>query len=897
MTLFPILRRPRIVPPCAALLAAIAVALLPRLAIAQEKAPPVTPAQTEKTEDKRRQTEAQTQTPPSTPGTPPTETKKQEPSTGSPPAGNNPQPSARQGTPSPADAATPNNVPPQTKLPEITARIYTANPITGEYEAEGVSIAGNGVTITADRASGNINTEVILTGNARIVTATTTAYADTIHFYPQTRRYRLDNPRSVLTPDVLQNRVYDNVFVTSRDLFGNRQGTTFADNTTETTCIEPFHHYELRSRDAYLLPGQRLVLHQTSVILFGVKLITIPYIVIPLDKKPPKRRERPSYFPEFGQNVQEGYYGRFPYEFPIGQDAASYVQVSATQKLGERLRFEQEYLAGKQASQFDTSGYGYGGGFSGSGSLSSDPGGAINSAYGYGNIGPRLPQLGTGLGPASGGLFTIQGYTSSGFNRNFTTSLRHQQGFGSNNRFGFSTELSKQSYLVSSGQTTQNTRFDLAHDDSVHGVNLLGSINIQTNDSTNYSTNQISGSLRNSFQFASQGSNRNSLSYQIDVSRLLNTQTTLATDTTAASEAINRTARADTQFQFQHTAREYQFMLSANKSTPIGFQSAGTSIGTLEKLPEFQFTADTINFKGGLLRQLPTTFTADLGKFNEPASKTFTERLLLGFNIPQITVMRGRTELVTGGGFEQRLYGDGAAQYETRNNTRLRQHILGRSGFDINYLYDQPEGGTPFTFDQYSHSHYLTGESGYLDDKHFQATLRTGYDLSGRTSGRPFQTLTARLMWQPRDALRFDSLTSYDPNTGKFLALTNQMRLRGANDLAFDLVSRIDPQQPGIRRKFSQINMQFDVPFARGWRFAGLLRFNGGTGLFESRAAELIHEWDCLEASVSYSENPNSFYSDRQIYFALRVKALPSTRRFNRGPAGQALGVGVGDIY
>ena len=868
MALFPTIRRPRIVPPRAALLAALAIASLPCLSAAQEKASPVTPDPAGKGGD------ASSVLPPST---------------------LSPQPST--GIPPPAEQATPNSASPKTPELIMSAGHYTEDVLGNIVVENGISIKYRGITITADHMEGHMGTELVFSGNPRIVTPTTTAYADAIHFYPATRRYKLDNPRSVLSPDVLQGQVYDNVYVTGRDLFGNRQGTTFADNTTETTCIEPFHHYELRSRDAVLYPGQKLVLHQTSVILFGVKLITIPYIVVPLDKKPPKRRERPSYFPEFGQNVQEGYYARFPYEFPIGKDAASYVQFSATQKLGERLRFEQEYIAGKQASQFDTSGYGYGGGFSGAGSLSSDPGGAISSAYGYGNIGPRLPQLGVGLGPASGGLFTIQGYTSSGFNRNFTTSFRHQQGFGGGNRFGFSTELTKQSYLVSSGQTTQNTRFDLAHDDSIHGVNLLGSLNIQTNDSTNYSTSQISGSLRNSFLFASQGSNRNSLSYQIDASRLLNTQSTLATDTTPATETINRTARADTQFQFQHTSREYQYAISANKSTPIGPQSAGSSIGTLEKLPEFQFTADTINFKGGLLRQLPTTFTADLGKFNEPASKTFTERLLVGFNIPQLTVMRGRTELVTGGGFEQRLYGDGAAQYETRNNTRLRQHVLGRSGFDINYLYDQPEGGTPFTFDQYSRSHYLTGEGGYLDDKHFQATLRTGYDLSGRTNGRPFQTLSARLMWQPFTNVRFDSLTSYDPNTGKFLALTNQMRLRGANDFAFDLVSRIDPQQPGTRRKFSQINTQFDVPFARGWRFAGLLRFNGGTGLFESRAAELIHEWDCLEASVSYSENPNSFYNDRQIYFSLRVKALPSTRRFNRGPAGQALGVGVGDIY
>ena len=865
MTLFLNTRRPRIVSPHAALLAVITLTTVSRLSAAQEQVPIVAPK-------------------------------------------SDIPPAAQTKTPSPSDVVSPNSAPPA--VPQLAptldaAGIWSQNPVTGDIRFSGrTSISYMGIVIAADRIEGNPNTELVFSGNARIAAGGTITYADTIHFYPTARRYRLENARSVLTPSVMQNRITENVFVTARDVLGTRTGYTLGEHTVETTCIEPFHHYELRSRDAQLIPGKRLVLHQTSMFLFGVKLITIPYIVIPLDDpdRHITRRPRPSYFPEFGQNASEGYYARFPYEFPIGEDAATYVQVSATQKLGERLRVEQEYIAGKQTNPFNTSGANFGGGYSGGGGYGgglggSDAGGSFNSAYGYGNIGPRLPRLGVGLGPSSGGLFTIQGYTASGFDRNFTSSFRHQQGIGGGNRFGFSAELEKQSYLVSSGQTTVNSRFDFAHDDTVHGVNGLASLSLQKTDSGAYSTDQLTGSLRDAYTFASQGTNRNSLMFQADLSHLISSQTTAATSTTPASSSAQRTARIDTQFQFQHTSREYDYIFSANKDTPFGPQSSNSTFGSLEKLPEFQLNINTLNFKGGDLRLIPATLLLNLGRYNEPSNKINTERLLFNANIPQITILRGRTEIITSGGFEQRLYGDGAAEYITRDNTRLRQHLGGRSGLDFNYTYEQPAGGTPFAFDAFNRSHYITAEGGYLDDKKFQATFRTGYDLTGRTVGRPWQTLAGRLMWQPQPSIRVDSLSTYDPNTGKFVAITNQLRLRGPHDFAFDLVSRIDPNQLGIRRKFSQINTQFDVPFAHGWRVSGLLRFNGGTGLFESRAAELIHEWDCLEASFTYSENPNSFNSDRQFYFALRIKGLPSTRRFYRGPAGEAQGIGVGDIY
>ena len=902
-TLSPTTRRLRAVSPHAALLAALCCAPLSRSAHAQGRvAAPATREDTSVMPAAPGNNQTTTQTAPQTASPQDKAPAAQDKTPAAPPSPGSPAalaptappaPGDKQTTPTPPQEATPNAAPPGLPNLAITGP-YNYNIITGDVAFTGrSSIEYQGIIIAADRVAGNANTELVASGNARIQANGVTTNADVIHFYPRQRRYRLDNARSVLSPDILQNRVYDNVYTTARDVVGDRTGFTRAEGTTETTCIEPFHHYELRSRDALLFPGKRLVLHQTSVYLFGAKLITLPYLVIPLDQKP-RKSVRPDYFPEFGQNYDEGYYARFPYEFPEGQDAATYLQLSLTQRKGERIRVEQEYLAGKQGSDFNTGGAGFGPTLGG---IGGDAGGSLNSAFGYGQVGPRLPRLGVGLGPNSGGLFTIQGYTGSGFSRDFTTSFRHQQGIGGDNRIGFSEELTKQSYLVSTGQTTQNTRFDFAHDDAAHGVNALASLNLQTTDSPLYTTSQLTGSLRNAYTFAAQGTNRNSLSYQFDLSHLLNTNTTPGTADIPTVTTVNRTARLDSQFQFQHTSREYAFTFNANKDTALGFQSAGSNFGTLEKLPEFQLTADTQNFKGGTLHRLPTQFLLDLGRYNEPINQVNTERLLASINVPQITLLRGRTELVTGAGFEQRLYGDGAAQYITRDNTRLRQHLLGRSGVDFNYTYEQPEGGTPFQFDAFNKSHYITAEGGYLDDKHFQATFRSGYDLTGRSAGMPWQTVTARLMYSPSRAVRFDQLTTYDPNVGKFRALTNQVRLRGRNDFALDIVNRIDPQQPGIRRKFSQINTQFDIPFKGGWRLAALLRYNGVTGNFDSRAAELKHEWDCLEASFSYSETPNGFRNDRQFNFALRIKGLPSTRRFNRGPAGEALGIGVGDIY
>jgi hypothetical protein len=756
----------------------------------------------------------------------------------------------------------------------------SVNEVTGNMTAKDVVIQYGDTTLTADIAEGNLYREIVLSGNAKIVTRGAVAYADSIHVFPG-RVYRLDNPRGVLQPEFLENRLSQPLFLNGGELFGTNTGYTIAEKFTATTCIEPEHHYEFRIGSAELFPHDRLVLRRVGVVFFGQKLIVLPYLVIPLNRT--YRRPRTDYLPEVGQNAYEGFFSRFPYAFPEGRIAETYLRFDATQKLGEGYRFEQAYTAGKQQSYFNTSGYGYGGGYSGG--FGAGQNGTFIPASGYtsGGFGPGLPRLGTGLGPQSGGLFAMQGYFGSGTARNFNASFRHQQPIGSGNSFGFDTELQKNSFLTFTDQTSRTNKFTFNHTDQAHGVNADLGINYNINNSAGFDTSQLSGNLRQSFDFDSTGTNRNNFTYSFNFSRYIN----------SSLNSFSRTASLDSDFHFEHVARDYSFDFHANDSKPIGVQTAGSSFGTLERLPELQFSTDTINFKGGWLHQLPIHLDIGAGRYSEPSTDVQTERMLLGLTVQDTPLFTGRTEMTMGGGFEQRFYGDGAAQYILRNLTRLRQHLGGRSGFDLTYQYEQPEGGTPFQFDTFGRSHNIVAEGGYLDDRRFQATLRVGYDLLGTSSANPWQTLSTRLMWRPTPSVRLDSLATYDPNTSKFFSFTNSLRLRARNDFALDLLARYDPQAG----KFTEINSQFNIPIGHSWRLAGLLRYDGNTGQFESTNFQVTHTWDCLEASLTYSDYPLGFRNDRELFFTLRITALPFFRSFARGPAGEAIGTGIGELY
>lgn len=761
---------------------------------------------------------------------------------------------------------------------EIEAEDLFLEEITGRLRARNVRVQYREGVITAERAEGNLREAIVFRGNARIETPTTVHYADTITFYPNTRQFRLNQFRSTLQPELFGQNVLDPVFARGKELLGARSGDAQADRCDGTTCTDPRHrHYELRFRSAELIPNRRLRLRRVAVYLFGQRLVVLPELVIPLDRQ--ERRPRSDYAPELGRNAFEGYFARFPYAFAIGAAAAAFLRVDVTERLGPGFRVEQEYLAGKQQSAFNT-----GGPADTPIGFASASEGTLVQASGYGRLNPRLPRFGTGIGPQNGGLLTLQGYFADGLRRNFNGSFRHQQYIGSNNRVGVTTELRRNSFLSFQAQDAWNTRLQFNHTDPAHGVNA--DINLTHNVSTAgaFRSEQTAATYRHTFEFDVSGANRNHLSIDLDVTRYLS----------IANAVRNRTMRLNGQFQFQHFSRDYSFQAIASKNVPIGPQSAGSAFGTLERLPELQLAVSTYNFQRGWLKRLPLQMELGVGRYSEPGSEVNTERVTIGLSFQEAAILRGtRTEIVTGGGFEQRVYGDGAAQYVLRNTTRLRQRLGSRSGLDLNYQYQEPAGGTPFLFDTFGRTHTLSAEAGYLDDRHFQFTVRAGYDFLGTSRDRPWQSIGLRLMWRPGPSTRLDALGSFDPNTGRFFQVTQQLRLRGRRDFALDLTALYDPGTG----KYSQVNSQFDIPIGRTWRFAGLVRYNGFRGLFESTSLQLTHRWDCMEATLTYTDTPLGFRNERQLFLTVRLTAFPFFRAFARGPAGDVLGTGFGSLY
>src|SRR5205814_2324873 len=114
---------------------------------------------------------------------------------------------------------------------------------------------------------------------------------------------------------------------------------------------------------------------------------------------------------------------------------------------------------------------------------------------------------------------------------------------------------------------------------------------------------------------------------------------------TRSLDVSSRTARLNSEFEYQHVSRDYSFTTRANKSSPIGAQSDQSSFGTLERLPELEFTTDTINFQRGWLKRVPARFDLGVGQYSEPGSNINTNRVLLGLTLQDFAIARGNTEI------------------------------------------------------------------------------------------------------------------------------------------------------------------------------------------------------------------------------------------------------------
>lgn len=478
------------------------------------------------------------------------------------------------------------------------------------------------------------------------------------------------------------------------------------------------------------------------------------------------------------------------------------------------------------------------------------------------------------------GVAALYAIPTSGFGKNVTGELHNNFNLGGGQSLQLSTDFQKQSYLALPETTAFQSRLgyilQAMHD------NFSMNVSRNENSSSGFTSTSTNANLSQSYH---------NMGLQVD----FNTDYSL-NQSTSNSFSVN-TQQINTKLNINQQASNYVLGLAANKTF-----SSGGEMGGVEKLPEVDLT--NYRFLHGDLSKLPLLLNLSAGSYTEgvslyPVVNSMTsDRVMLGADLNNLQYsLGGATDINFSEGFEQYLYSEGAAQYSLKNNITLTQRWGKYSGLHIIYAYLKSEGGTPFQFDRIGQYHTLNADVGFLDDRHVQLSLQTGYDLSQSSFGgipsQPWQTVSGNLLLRPTPWMRLQNQATFDPNSGDFQTLNDDLDLKSNRFGEFELTTQYDPRQHVI----GAMNSSFNIHIGKDWKLVGLVQYNGYLGRFESRNLQIIKDLHCLEASLTYSDNPFGFRNDQQIYFTLRIKAFPFFRTFGAGQFGQAINTSMGKFY
>lgn len=191
--------------------------------------------------------------------------------------------------------------------------------------------------VYADEAAGNLDTQVFtLKGNVLAFGSDQVlrGKAVTIDFRNDTFSY-IDG-EAQLGPGFLGGNLIGDLFMRGAAGGGNRQ-RLLATGSEITSCNLPAPHYSFHGNSADVIPGRRAILRNVRVQLFGRTLLSVPYVVVPLQEG----SER--YLPEFGQSPDEGYYVKTRLGIPLRGSDLLDTRIDYFTKLGGALGFDYNY--------------------------------------------------------------------------------------------------------------------------------------------------------------------------------------------------------------------------------------------------------------------------------------------------------------------------------------------------------------------------------------------------------------------------------------------------------------------------------------------------------------------------------------------------------------------------
>jgi hypothetical protein len=208
----------------------------------------------------------------------------------------------------------------------------------------GVQIRYRGYDMWAEEIQGSTKTNIFTaTGNVRVIglDAVVTGERITVNFDENT--FRAENGDAQIRASFLQGRVLDDIYLRGGVAYGSER-EIWGEDTHLTTCNLDHPHYELKAARSNLRPGRRLILRKVDINILGHKVLSVPYVSIPLDNS----GER--YLPEVGQSPDEGYYIKNRIGVPLRGDDGLVARLDYMTKLGAGLggdyRYDRPYMNG-----------------------------------------------------------------------------------------------------------------------------------------------------------------------------------------------------------------------------------------------------------------------------------------------------------------------------------------------------------------------------------------------------------------------------------------------------------------------------------------------------------------------------------------------------------------------
>jgi hypothetical protein len=211
----------------------------------------------------------------------------------------------------------------------------------------------HGYRVTCDHMVGDQKTHIfLLQGHATLKGSDATVSGDRIVVDYPNEAFQAFRSKADLKPSLVGGELQGDVYVTDLESHGT-QNDFFASTGTLTTCDLEHPHYDLDSNDIEVRYGVRAILRRAVLRLFGTKIATLPYVVIPLDDRSYRN------LPEMGYDVDEGYFIKTRYGIPLTGDRALLTHLDYMSALGLGLGADYQY---RQPDQNGTASvYGIGG--------------------------------------------------------------------------------------------------------------------------------------------------------------------------------------------------------------------------------------------------------------------------------------------------------------------------------------------------------------------------------------------------------------------------------------------------------------------------------------------------------------------------------------------------------